>query len=141
MSKHNILQAQLLTYAGTLPFFGLLIGNQLGYFSSLAFIITYSSLIISFLCGIHWAIFIFFSEKIKLNLFVISNLITLTVWTCFLFSNPKTIFVIHILSFILLFFIDKKLVQLRIIPTWFYIIRKRATVIVLTSLILILAML
>lgn len=134
MPKNTILQAKLLTYAGTIPFLAFLISQQLGYLYDPMIIISYSSLIISFICGAHWATFIFFSKKTTLNLLFTSNFITLLAWVSLLSKNVYVQFFIHTLSFMFLLVIDSKLTKLLIIPSWFYSLRKKVTVIVITLL-------
>ena len=75
--------AQLLTYAGTLPLIiaavELVVGRlQPGDILWMAS--TYSAIIISLLAGIHWACYLFFSERCPRNLLLTSNALALLAW-------------------------------------------------------------
>jgi len=63
MHDNNRLLAKSLTYCGTLPLVFCIIARFLHVENiDLAFIAqTYSAIIISFLCGIHWATYLFFA--------------------------------------------------------------------------------
>jgi hypothetical protein len=66
MDEKNILVARVLTYTGIIPFLFLGIAVALqasGLDYSLA-LFAYGAVIISFLCGIHWAVFLFFFAKL-----------------------------------------------------------------------------
>lgn len=132
MNKKNILFAQILTYSGIIPF--LLLGiavifhfNHLNY--SLA-LFTYGGIILSFLCGIHWGIFLFFSQSCSRNLFIQSNAISLLGWLSILFGVSYYSVVLQVLCFLYLLILDLELYRNKVIPLWFFHIRRNATVVV-----------
>jgi hypothetical protein len=65
MKKQHIKLAKILTYSGTIPFLSSLIVVLFPLFEFNGVIIarTYSAIIISFLSGIHWAVYLFYAEK------------------------------------------------------------------------------
>lgn len=82
MKQHDITLANALTYSGTLP----LIGSVITLYFPVAGLdgaliaSTYSAVIISFLCGIHWATYLFFAERCPRNLLITSNIVALLAW-------------------------------------------------------------
>lgn len=78
MKQDSITLAKLLTCSGTLPLVGCVIAMLIPLTTMDVGMIAraYSAVIISFLCGIHWAIYLFFSEKCPHNLLITSNSIT-----------------------------------------------------------------
>ena len=142
MNENNILLAKILTYLGTAP----LIGSIILFFIPLPlineidpsfFALTYSAAIISFLCGIHWAIYLFFSARCSQNLLIISNFITLISWFCLILSPKEVCLFIQSLCFLYLLIIDTKLYKEEILPKWFYYLRRNATLIVTITLLVI----
>jgi len=136
MKKDQIKIAQILTYAGTLPF---ILSALINYFPQAGFegwllALSYGAIIISFLCGIHWAIYLFFAEKCPYNFLIISNFIALFSWVSLLFLENFTALIVQIFLFIFLLVIDWKLFDLKILPKWFFVLRKNATIVVVTFL-------
>ncbi len=127
-----MLTARILTYSGIIPFLFLgiavvLHSRSLDY--SL-YLFVYGAVIISFLCGIHWGVFLFFSENCSHNLLFRSNAISLLGWLSVLPDMPYLTFVLQILCFLYLLFLDLELVRNKIIPLWFFHLRLWATIIV-----------
>ncbi len=133
MNKKNILSAQILTYIGIIPF--LVLGMAVavhasGLNYSLA-LFAYGAVILSFLCGIHWAVFLFFSQKCSRNLFLHSNAITLIAWVSVLPIMASHLnFLLQIVSFAYLLLLDRQLYRNQVIPSWFFHLRLKATLIV-----------
>jgi hypothetical protein len=86
-----------LAFAGALPFMaaiGLVAFNWQAD-RAITFALTYGAVIIAFLSGIHWAVFLFRPVECPQNLFVISNVtaligwfaIALPSWLCFLVQS------------------------------------------------------
>ena len=136
--KLSIIQlAKLLTYSGTLPLIAcvvLLIAPMPGFDSHLI-AKTYSAIIISFLCGIHWAVHLFFAEKCPRNLLITSNSVALLAWISLLAKQNEIALLMQIVYFLYLFTLDFKLQKAGILPEWFYELRRNATGIVVLSLI------
>ena len=96
---------------------------------------TYSAIIISFLCGIHWAVHLFFAEKCPRNLLITSNSVALLAWISLLAKQNEIALLMQIVYFLYLFTLDFKLQKAGILPEWFYELRRNATGIVVLSLI------
>jgi len=143
MKQLDIKIAKALTYSGTLPLIGSVI---LLYFPTLlpmagldgAFIAsTYSAVIISFLCGIHWAACLFFTDRCPRNLLVTSNVVALLAWVSLLATQQLAITLLHIFCFVYLFGLDMKLRSAGIHAEWFFRLRRNASIIVVICLLLI----
>ncbi len=96
---------------------------------------TYAAIIISFLCGIHWAAHLFFAEKCPRNLLLTSNAVALLAWSSLLIPNQQIATLLQVLCFVYLLILDLKLRAAGILPKWFYALRRNATAIVVSSLI------
>jgi Protein of unknown function (DUF3429) len=136
MKKSNIRLAQMLTYSGTLP----LVASVVLLFVPMAGIDnhlvarTYSAVILSFLCGIHWAVFLFFAEKCPHQLLITSNVLALLAWCSLLGFDQRMAFSVQALCFLILFALDLRLHHVGIVPEWFYHLRRNATIIVVVCL-------
>ena len=136
MKRGSIILAKILTYSGTLP----LIVSTLGVyfavngFDSSVISRSYAAIIFSFLCGIHWAVYLFFAEKCPPNLLITSNVIALLAWASLLVTHQSIAVVLQALCFLYLLALDLKLRDEGIIPEWFYSLRRNATIIVVLSL-------
>jgi hypothetical protein len=136
MKESDINLAKILTYAGTLPLIACVlsgIGPVPGFDRSLV-AQTYSAVIISFLCGIHWAAFLFFPEKCPRYFLISSNVVALLAWGTLLISYEVIARFLPPLCFLFLFALDSQLRMKAIIPNWFYTLRRNATAIVVLSL-------
>lgn len=139
MQQRQITLAKTLTYSGTLP---LLASVVTLYFAASAwdstFIArTYAAIIISFLCGIHWAIYLLFAEKCPSYLLITSNGVTLLAWASLLITHQSAAIILQALCFLYLLTLDLKLRDADVLPPWFYALRCNATVIVVVCLALI----
>ena len=132
--KKEIL-AQILTYAGTLPFLGAaIIPTVQADFLGLNYnqiILTYGAVIASFIAGIHWGIYLF--KDTALNLFVHSNIAALLAWFAVVASVPGSAGIL-IICFLYLLFIDKQLANAGTIEAWYMRMRIVASVIVISAL-------
>lgn len=136
MKNKDLALARMLTYLGTLPLVGCvaLIFAPITGLDSAVVASAYAAVIVSFLCGIHWAVFLFFSEKSPTNLLVTSNIVALVAWGSLLVNNHAIAFVLQCLCFLTVFMLDFKLHRAGILPEWFYSLRRNATVIVVICL-------
>ena len=135
-TKQKIL-ATTLTYAGTLPLLVAALGVSLSLmtpFNVALIATTYSAIIITFLAGIHWAAYLFFSDKCPRNLLLTSNAVALLAWLSLLWPQQPWGLLLQNLCFLYLLTMDYKLHAVSILPTWFYTLRRNATVIVALSL-------
>lgn len=128
--------AKNLTFMGALPFVGA-VGAQLQgmeHYHSGYLALTYGAVIISFLCGIHWGLFLTHANDIRLNLLVTSNLLAVIAWATLFFVIPVTQYLVQIAAFIALWLIDCRLVAEGVIERWFYHLRKQVTILVVLCL-------
>lgn len=136
MRLSHIQLAKTLTFMGALPFVGAVIAQLQGmaHYHSGYFALTYGAVIISFLGGIHWGLFLSNAQHTRLNLLVTSNLLALIAWATLFFVVPVTQYLVQIAAFIALWWIDRKLVAEGIIERWFYRLRSQVTAVVLLCL-------
>jgi hypothetical protein len=121
--------AVLLTYAGLLPIW-LAVANQVLQWLPIDTVFwasAYAAVIAAFICGIHWAVFLFFADRSPVNLLLTSNLICLTAWAGLLLSGTSAASLIFIGCFIGLLAIDSRLRAAGLIPPWFYRLRVQAS--------------
>jgi hypothetical protein len=128
--------AIILTYSGTLPLIACAVLSFLPQpeIDVMMFARTYSAIIVSFLCGIHWAVYLFFAEKCSRNLLITSNLVALIVWLLLLSTNSLLTTMLQIVCFLYLLTLDLRLHNAGLLPEWFYRLRRNATVIVVLCL-------
>jgi Protein of unknown function (DUF3429) len=136
MIKSDINLAKILTYSGTLPLVACiaLIFAPIAGLDANVLAKTYGAIILSFLCGIHWALFLFFSEKCPHPLLITSNVLALLAWCSLLGIHHKMAFALQALCFVIVFALDVRLHRVGILPEWFYHLRRNATAIVVICL-------
>ncbi len=131
-----------LAFSGTLPFIFFILLDTLGFQNlpllenTSNIILSYGLLIISFMAGIHWGIQLQHQTLTKLNLFLLSNFITITSWLVYLLLDQTFITSVYILAFIALLYIDLQLKKNNIITADYYKTRIAVTTIVILSLVL-----
>ena len=136
LNDNNRLLVNILTYSGTLPLIASVVTH---YFpatgwDSTFIAITYAAIILSFLCGIHWAASLFFAEKCPRNLLITSNVVALLAWAALLSTHQSIAIVLQALCFLYLLALDLKLRDAGILPQWLYNLRRNATIIVVLCL-------
>jgi hypothetical protein len=136
MKQSQITLAKILTYSGTLPLIAsaICIYFLVNGIDSTNFARTYSAIIISFLCGIHWAVSLFFADKCPRNLMITSNVVALLAWASLLATHQPVAITLQALCFLYLLTLDFKLRDAMILPEWFYNLRRNATIIVVLCL-------
>lgn len=136
MQSAHIQLAKTLAFMGALPFIGAVVAQSLGmaHYHSGYLALSYGAVIISFLCGIHWGLFLSHAHEIRLNLLVSSNLLAVIAWATLFFVVPVTQYLVQIAAFIVLWLIDRRLVAEGVIERWFYQLRKQVTMLVLLCL-------
>lgn len=138
MKKHYI----YLTYAGSLPFVFcaillLLNINTIPILGNVELILSvYSLVIASFMAGSHWGQHLNISNKWRLYLPSFSNINAVILWISFLVFPFQILMYIFMLSFLLLWWIDKKLYNDNIIEKEYFYTRCFITFIVILSLII-----
>ncbi|BEV09238.1 MULTISPECIES: DUF3429 domain-containing protein [unclassified Methylophilus] len=132
MRPIHIQLAKTLTFMGALPFAGAVVAQMQGmaHYHTGYLALTYGAVIISFLCGIHWGLFLNHAQDTRLNLLVTSNLLALLAWATLFFVVPVTQYLVQIAAFIVLWLIDRKLVAEGLIERWFYQLRTQITLLV-----------
>lgn len=132
MNEKNILVARFLTYTGIIPFvfFGIAVALHAGGLDYSLALFAYGAVIISFLCGIHWAVFLFFSQNCPRNLLFHSNAISLLGWLSVLQTMSYLTYALQILCFLYLLMLDRELYRNKVIPLWFFNLRLNATIVV-----------
>ena len=129
--------ARLFTYSGILPFlfspcYLLFTGSSTFLaFDVQTLLMAYSAVIVSFIAGIHWGVFLF--RQCSLNLLLHSNIIALLSWVSLLSTLLWSV-VILLFCFVYLLWIDTVLVRQQLLEPWFYRLRVHASVMALLSL-------
>lgn len=130
--------AQLLTYAGIIPFVFLaklsIFDIHLFNIAAFPLLLVYAAVITAFISGIHWGVYLF--KESPINLFIHSNIVTLIAWLAAAGVLPLNVFVLAA-CFVYLYLIDIKLVKQGITETWFHQLRTHASVMVVLSLLLV----
>lgn len=141
MPSHHQTLAKWLTYSGAIPFIiaaiSICLGHATYHMASLS--VTYGAVILSFVSGVHWGVFLSHAERAPINLLVSSNITALLAWLSLLLVVPFTQYLILLCSFIGLWLIDRQLVKHGVIEAWFYQLRTRITIIVSGCLLVFLA--
>lgn len=108
MNKKNL--PYILIFLGSIPFvffsFLRIISLEEFFYLDINYILSiYSLSIISFICGSHWGLFLT-NNTLKINLFFLSNLLTISSFFGILFLKMNYFFLLQILILIILLLID-----------------------------------
>lgn len=129
MTPRNSFLAHFLTLAGSLPLIVAAAGIM-----PVDIAMTYAAVIISFVSGVHWAAYLFFSERCSRNFFLTSVISTIIGWLSLLAPDVKIGLLMQSLCFIYLLTLDYQLKEKAIIPPWYYHLRFVITGIVVLAL-------
>jgi hypothetical protein len=127
---------KLLTYGGTLP----LLLCMMAAFMPLRVVdpvrvaLCYGAVIASFLCGIHWALYLLLGDRCGRNLLLYSNAIALAAWSALLITPQWVSLCLLGLCFLTVLKLDKGLVACDVYPAWYGTLRRNATIIVMLTL-------
>ncbi len=113
-------------------------GYQLKFsrFKSYALAHSYGVVIVGFLAGIQWGVSL--SEKTNRHHFISSNVLALSAWfSLFLFAQWAGVLWL-LLSFVVTFAIDHQAHRKQMIPTWFWQLRQRISLLVVILLVVLL---
>lgn len=131
MTPGNIRLAQYLTYFGIIPpwlalALHLTPGLSWAGFAALA----YGAVIASFLCGMHWGLFMQATKPMPINLLLTSNAGALAAWAMLLVSlwSASVAFIGLAIVLGVLLVIDRRLLSHCVIEHWFWTIRRNATI-------------
>ena len=125
----------ILGLGGTLPFIILSLSIWLGSYElkvmALFNLINYSIIILSFVGAVHWGAAML-RKDIFLKYYLISIIPALLGWFLIMgfIANYLIIFIILMMLFLVLFFIDVKAVRNNILPNWYLPLRKVVTTVV-----------
>lgn len=144
--------SRLLMMAGALPFIGLLLASffdwQLLAWPAERVFLAYGAIIVSFLGGIHWGYAILLiksapheaaSNSLARTFLALSNIVALMAWASLLFHSLGIALSVQLLALLLALFSDSYAFRLKMIPEWFWNLRRIITVIVASSQILLIA--
>lgn len=123
--------ARYLTYSGILPpWLALALHFGLGWQPAGFAALTYGAIIASFLCGMHWGLFLQLPKPVPINLLLTSNAGALAAWAMLLLSlwSAPLAFVGLAMVLAVLLFIDRRLLSLGVIKPWFWTIRRNASI-------------
>ncbi len=136
MTQTAIIRTKLLTLSGALPFLGALALPffPLAPFDAAHIASTYAALIIAFLSGTQWGLFLVVSGTSPVNLMIQSNLVTLAAWAGLLLLPATGTLVLDALCFAYLLFLDYRLFKSGILPLWYFSLRRLVTLIVVGAL-------
>lgn len=129
-----------LSLLGALPFLGsvillLLDYDSLTYIGDISYAAnTYGLLIVTFMSGILWGLYLTRSDLIGINLFIVSNVITVLVWLVFLLGAESISFLFYIIVFLALNGIDLYLFRNQVINSKYFKMRCTVTLLVVSSL-------
>jgi len=137
-----------LTYLGFLPFFLALVMAFYGYFGlselpnyelrfsrfkSYTVAHTYGAVIVAFLGGIQWGISL--GKPANQQYFIISNVLALLAWfSLFMFASLTGVALITV-AFVIALWVDRHAHNNGLLPDWFWRLRKRISLLVISSLI------
>ena len=100
---------------------------------------SYGLAILCFLCGAHWATYLYRQEAAPFNLLIISNVVVVVIWLTYLLTG-LSVFTLasQVLAFAFLLDIDRRLLHAGLISADYFRVRLQATVIAVVSLLVVL---
>ena len=134
--------ATILTYSGTLPLLLCLAATALHQHAADAATAAgaYAAVIIAFISGIHWTIYLFFPDRCRDNLLITSNVVALSAWGSLLLQTAYATLLVQAACFAALLVVDIRLQKNAVLPAWFYRLRWHATLVVASALLLMAAL-
>lgn len=130
--------AAVLTYLGSIPFWGLAIyaHSQLPHaHNASVWLEAYAAIILSFLSGIHWGLALQNDQRLSCVLLFWSNVVALAAWLTLLIPQPYANLLL-IVGFVSQWVMDNYLSKLAVISGWFYQLRRNISVIVVLILLI-----
>mgnify|MGYP002066714968 CR=1 FL=1 len=100
-----------------------------------AALVSYGAIILSFMAGTHWGLYLSASERSAANLFITSNVVTLAAWAAFLAGPAILTLAVLGAGFVFLLYIDYGLRAREVLTPDYLRTRLHATVIVVAALI------
>jgi hypothetical protein len=139
MKQDHIVWAKTLAWLGAVPFVASVaaqFAGMAGYHTAYSSL-TYGTVIISFLSGIHWGLYLSSGQHSSINLLVSSNVLAVVAWLSLVLLAPSVQYLVQGACFTVLLLIDARLVADGVIERWFYQLRKQVTLLVVLCLILV----
>ena len=138
MNKKNL--PYIFIFLGSIPFaffsFLRIISLEEFFYLNINYILSiYSLSIISFICGSHWGLFLA-NDTLKINLFFLSNFLTISSFFGILFLNMNYFFLLQILILIILLLIDFYIYRQNITQIKYIYSRMLITILVVICLII-----
>lgn len=130
MTAADRLLATRLTYAGILPpWLGLGLAPYIGFPQAGFGAMTYSAVIASFVCGMHWGVHMHAQGRLPVQLLLTSNIGALLAWALVLASIWSMPLAFIGLTLVLagLLVIDRRLLSANLIEPWFWMLRRNAS--------------
>lgn len=131
----------VLTLTGTLPFLASAVIAAGGVDSispllpAAELAASYGLAILSFLCGVHWATYLYSRESLTMNLLITSNFIVVAVWITYLIpGNEVLMLATQVIAFLYLLHIDRSLLRTDLITSAYFNVRLQATALAVLSL-------
>lgn len=131
---------KVLALAGALPFLAsafMAIGRIDVPVSAGLVASSYGLAIASFLCGIHWATYLYRQSEIPINLFLSSNVVVVAIWLAYLFGSLAVALGTQVVAFLVLLFVDYRLFDDELINHHYFITRFEATALAVLSLLVV----
>ena len=137
MKKEQL--TKILSYSGSIPFLFLtcIVFLKDTHFSAIdisLILISYGAIILSFISGMHFA-YAILQDRLSNNLLILSNIVSLISWLCLLI-NFKLALLVIILGYIFNLVIDFISYKNLVFEKWFYNLRLRVSIIVISCLVL-----
>lgn len=134
---------QVLAMLGVLPFIGSAVLAVSGYTISgvspaLVIIGSYGLAILCFLCGAHWATYLYNRDRTPFNLLIISNVVVVVIWLAYVLTGQSLLTLgTQVLAFALLLDIDRRLIHVGLVSAHYFQVRLLATVVAIMSLLIV----
>ncbi len=149
-SKHqSIPLANILTYMGVIPFLCATFISLSPYlnlpesmeisfpgYKARALMHSYAVVILAFLAGIQWGVCL--NGQKPTPFLLISNVIALTAWFSLIIFANKIALAILLAGYVLALFTDGMAFKNQLIPGWFWQLRKKASIIVCATILIVL---
>ena len=99
-------------------------------------LLSYSLLIVSFMAGILWGVYLIRSNAISLNLLLISNVLAVAAWAAFILLPARLVLLCHAVLFLCLLYVDRIAVKAGVLTEAYLKVRYGVTGVVVVSLLI-----
>lgn len=138
MQRDQRLWAKGLALFGATPFIAAVLAQLAGLANdhTTTLSLTYGAIIISFLSGIHWGLYLTHEKARRINLLITSNILAVLAWVTLWLWTPGMQYLVQLACFISLLMIDRRLLADGVIERWFYQLRQQISLLVMVCLLL-----